>query len=313
VNNDQTSSDQFGDQASANLRAMGLMVLGMGSFVVNDTLMKTTSSELPLGEIIAIRGVMCCLSMAPIVAMTSGLGTIARIYTLPVLIRNVAEVGAVFTFLTALFRLPIADVSGVLQAVPLAITAAAAIILREPVGWRRWSAALVGFVGVMMIIRPGTSEFSVWYFFALTTVAFVVVRDMSTRFIPRTSPSFAITFITAIVVTLAGCVLGAFETWVAPTFATLVRLFAAAILVLIGYWSLIEAMRTAEISAVAPFRYTVVLWAMLLGYLVFGEVPSAWTIAGSAVVVSAGLYTLHRERIVARRHAAARSATSVIR
>lgn len=289
---------------------MGLMVLGMGSFVVNDTLMKTTAHELPLGEILALRGFICCLIMLPIVAATSGLATVLRIYSWPVFIRNVAEIGAVFAFLTALFHLPMASVSGVLQAVPLVMTAAAAIFLREPVGWRRWTASGIGFVGVLFIVRPGSTEFSVWFLAALAAVFFVVARDFSTRFIPKSSPSFAITFITALVVTLAGAALGLTEAWVVPGAGTVLRLTGAAVLVLVGYWCLIEAMRTAEISAVAPFRYSVVLWAMILGYLVFNEVPSVWTIAGSLVVVSAGLYTWHRERIVAARlRAASRGAS----
>jgi len=288
-------------RAAANLRGMGLLVLGMGAFVLNDTLMKTASRELPLGEIITLRGVICILIMAPIVAWTSGLATVLRVYSRPVFIRNIAEVGAVFTFLTALFQLPMASVTGVLQAVPLAITAAAAVLLREPVGWRRWAASAVGLIGVLMIIRPGTTDFSIWFLFAIATVFFVVIRDMSTRFIPKSAPSFVITFLTAVVVTLAGCVLGVTETWTPPSLDAVLRLTVAAALVLVGYWSLIEAMRTAEISAIAPFRYTVVLWAMVLGFLVFGEVPSVYTIAGSMIVVCAGLYTLHRERVVAKR------------
>ena len=234
--------------AAANLRGMGLMVLGMGAFVVNDTLMKTTSRELPLGEILALRGLICCLIMLPIVAATSGIATLFRIYSWPIFIRNVAEIGAVFAFLTALFRLPMASVSGVLQAVPLVMTAAAAIFLREPVGWRRWTASGVGFIGVLFIIQPGSGEFSIWFLAAIAAVFFVVARDFSTRFIPNTTPSFAITFITALVVTLAGATLGLAETWVVPKLSTVARLSAAAVLVLIGYWCLIEAMRTAEIQ-----------------------------------------------------------------
>jgi len=288
-------------QASANLRAMGLIVLGMGAFVVNDTLMKATSNELPLSQIIVLRGIISCLIMAPIVAMTSGLLNVVRVYSWPVFIRNVAEIGAVFTFLIALFHLPMANVSGVLQAVPLVITAAAALILREPVGWRRWTASAIGLLGVLLIVRPGTTDFSPYYFAALATVFCVTARDLATRMIPKSAPSFAITFITAIVVTVAGAVLGLTETWQTPSLGALVRLAGAAVLVLIGYWTLIEAMRTAEISAVAPFRYSVVVWAILFGYLVFNEVPNLSTIIGSAIVISAGIYTLHRERIAARK------------
>lgn len=283
-----------------NLRAIGYMVLAMGAFVGTDTLMKATSSEMPLGQMMAIRGIMSCLIMLPIVASSCGLATPFKVYSWPILIRNIAEVGAVFTFLSALFRLPMANISGVLQVVPLTITAAAALILREHVGWRRWTASGVGLIGVLFIIQPGTAEFSIWYLVALGAVLCVTARDLATRFIAKTTPSLAITFITAIVTTLAGCGLAMTEAWVAPTLPAILQLTGASFFVLVAYYSIIEAMRGGDVSAVAPFRYTVVLWATLLGYIVFGEVPTSSTIIGSAIVISAGLYTLHRERIAAR-------------
>jgi len=298
-------------QASANLRAMVFVVVGMGAFVINDTLMKATSSELPLGQIITLRGLMSCCIMAPIVILNYGLMSVVRAYSRPLFVRNVAELGAVFFFLTALFQLPMVNVSAVLQAVPLTITAAAAIFLREPVGWRRWTASAVGLLGVLLIIQPGTTGFSVYYLAALSTVLCVACRDLATRFIARSAPSLSITLITAMVVTVFGAALGLAEDWKVPSTNALLRMAGASVFVLIGYYSLIEAMRTAEISAVAPFRYSVVLWAMLLGFLVFGEVPDLATITGSVVVIGAGLYTLHRERVAHRRSVSARRDVSV--
>ncbi len=287
--------------ANTNLKAMAYIVVAMGAFVCSDTLMKATSRELPLGQMIAIRGVMSCLIMIPIVAASCGMTTMLKVYSWPVFIRNIAEIGAVFTFMSALFRLPMASVSSVLQIVPLTITAAAALILRERVGWRRWTASAVGFLGVLFIIKPGTTDFSIWYLVAIGTVICVTARDLATRFIAKTAPSLSITFITAIVTMLAGFALALTETWITPSTNSVVQLTGASALVLVGYYSLIEAMRTGEISAIAPFRYSVVLWAMILGYLVFGEIPSRGTIIGSVIVIGAGLYTLHREHIAAGR------------
>jgi drug/metabolite transporter (DMT)-like permease len=298
-------------QASANLRGMALVVIGTGAFVINDTLMKATSAELPLGEIVTIRGIMSCCIMAPIVILNYGLASIARAYSRALLLRNLSEIGAVFFFLTALFQLPMANVSGVLQAVPLTITAAAALFLGEPVGWRRWTASAVGLIGVLLIIQPGSTEFSSYYFAAIAAVLCVACRDISTRFIAKSAPSLSVTFVTALVVTLFGAVLGLGEDWKVPSYTSLTRLAGASILVLVGYYTMIEAMRTAEISAVAPFRYSVVIWAILLGYLVFNEIPSVSTIIGSLIVVSAGLYTFHRERVVLRRSVSARRDVSV--
>ena len=286
-------------EAGTNLRAMGYMVIAMGAFVCSDALMKATSSELPLGEMIAVRGVMSCLIMLPIVVTSCGLATAFRVYSWPIFIRNIAEIGAVFTFMTALFQLPMASVSGVLQVVPLTITAAAALILGERVGWRRWSASATGLAGVLLIIRPGTTDFSVWYLFAIATVLCVTARDLSTRFIAKTTPSMAITFITAVITMLSGFGVAMTETWVEPSPQAMVQLAAASALVLVAYHSLVEAMRTGDVSAIAPFRYSVVLWAMILGYVVFGEVPTGSTVIGSMIVIAAGLYTLHRERLAA--------------
>ena len=295
--------------ADRNLRGMGLMVFAMGVFVLNDTFTKTVSAELPTGQIIALRGLIATAIMLPIVVYTCGLTTVLRSYSRPLLIRNVAEVAAVILFLSALFRLPIANVTAILQTLPLAMTAAAAIFLGERVGWRRWSAALVGLLGILLIVRPGTADFSWWYVPALVSVLFITARDLATRMIPPHTPTIAVTFLTAAVVTCAGGMLGAFETWIWPSTDALLRLTAAACLVLIGYATLIEAWRGVEISAVSPFRYAVVLWAMLFGYLFLGEVPSGWTVAGSAIVVAAGLYTFHRERQIASRDANASAAS----
>ena len=190
--------------------------------------------------------------------------------------------------------------TAILQLLPLTMTAAAAILLKEQVGWRRWTAACVGLLGVALIVQPGTDAFSWWYLAAFASLIVVTSRDISTRFIDKSVPTSIVTFLTAFCVTGAGLALGLFETWVWPSAHAFGLLFAAAVLVLFGYAMLIEAWRGGEVSATAPFRYSVVLWAMLFGYLFLGEIPSWWTVAGSTVVVSAGLYTLHRERQRAR-------------
>lgn len=284
---------------SSNVRSMLLMVFAMGVFVLNDTLTKTVSAHLPTGQIIAIRGVIASAIMLAVVAIGPGLQRVARVYSWPLMVRNLSEVVAVMLFLSALFRLPIANVTAILQLLPLAMTAAAALFLKEQVGWRRWTAAVVGLVGVLFIIRPGTADFSWWYVAALVSVIFITARDLATRFIAAETPTSIVTLLTAMFVTGAGCLLGATtETWLMPAWGDLARLGCAALLVLVGYYTLIEAWRGGEVSATAPLRYTVVLWAMLFGYLMLGEVPSGWTLLGSAIVVGAGLYTLFRERRV---------------
>ncbi|MCB1509428.1 MAG: DMT family transporter [Hyphomicrobiaceae bacterium] len=284
-------------QAAKNRTGMLLMALAMGAFSLNDTMTKATSAELPTGEILAIRGAFAVAMLAPIVIYRYGLRAIPRAYSRPLLIRNVAEIFGAWLFLSALFRLPLANVVSILQTLPLTMTAAAALLFREPVGWRRWTAASVGLLGVLLIVQPGSADFSWWYLAAIVSVVFITIRDVATKFIANTTPSLVITFVTAAVVMIAGILLGMTETWSVPSTGAVAKLAAAAVLVLVGYYTLIECWREAEISAVAPFRYTIVLWAMLLGYLVLGELPSLWTAIGSLIVVGAGLYTFHRERV----------------
>ncbi|MEO1793996.1 MAG: DMT family transporter, partial [Pseudomonadota bacterium] len=193
------------------------------------------------------------------------------------------------------------NVTAVFQLVPLAMTAAAAVYLKERVGWRRWSAAAVGLAGVVLIIRPGTAEFSWWYVAVLAAVVVVTARDIATRFIDRATPTLIVVFLTAVAVTLAGVLLLPFETWKTPEMHHLVRLAAAAMLCCAGYYALIECWRDGDVSATAPFRYSVVLWAILFGALFLGEMPTYWTLAGSAIVMGAGLYTFVRERQLANR------------
>lgn len=290
-------SSTTAEQGVKNLRGMVLMVLAMGSFSLNDTLTKTTFQELPTGEIVALRGLFATLLLGPFVIYAYGLHTVFRSYSWPVAIRNASEIISVMLFLSALFRLPLANVTAILQTLPLTMTAAAAVLFREPVGWRRWTAASIGLLGVLLIVRPGSAEFSWWYVLAIISVFFITARDIATKFIANTVPSLVVAAITAFVVMIAGFVLGMTETWVVPSLASTLRLAAAAVFVLIGYYTLIECWREAEISAVAPLRYTVVLWAMLNGYLFLGEIPSVWMLAGSSIVVGAGLYTFHRERV----------------
>jgi drug/metabolite transporter (DMT)-like permease len=215
-------------------------------------------------------------------------------------LRNVGEVGSTLLYLTALFHMPIADTTAILQFVPLAITAGAALFLGEPVGWRRWLATGVGFVGVLIIIRPGTAAFNGWSLIALASVAAIVLRDLSTRRIGRGVPTVFLTFLSSLSVTVVASGFALTETWVWPTSKVLAMIAGAALFLLAGYYSIIEAMRRGEVAVVAPFRYSVIIWAIIAGYLLFGEQPDPMALAGTGLVMAAGLYTFFRERQLAR-------------
>lgn len=283
--------------ASGNLRAIVAMVISQFSFILNDTLIKMATAELPGGQAIFLRGVFAFLLA---LAIGSALGLLKPFPSrrdIPVMTyRNIGEIGSTFFYLTALFHMPIADATAILQFVPLAIMAVAALFLGEKVGWRRWTAALVGLVGVLIIIRPGTSGFNAWSLLALAGVFFSVLRDLSTRRITTAIPTMLLVTISAAVVSTAALGFLSFETWVRPSSRSLALLAGAAVFLLGGYYFIIDAMRHGEVAVVSPFRYTVMLWAILAGILIFGEWPDTAAVLGSLIVVAAGVYTFMRER-----------------
>jgi S-adenosylmethionine uptake transporter len=218
-------------------------------------------------------------------------------------LRNIGEIGSTFFFLFALFHMPIATATAILQLMPLAMTAGAAIFLAEPVGWRRWLAALVGLLGVMIVIRPGSDAFNAYSLLALSAVAFSVLRDLSTRRIGHQVPAILLVTISAFTVTTAAAGFALVEDWVVPTTQSLLLLLCSAVFLLGGYYFMVHAMRYGEVAVVSPFRYSVIIWAVLAGILIWGEWPDAPALIGTGVVVAAGLYTFMRERTVKMRAA----------
>lgn len=288
-----------------NRRGILFMLTAMAAFIVNDTFVKLVSAELPAGEIIFIRGLMAAPLLAALGWSQGSLGGLRGLRHRAVAWRSVGDMGATTLYLTALFHMPIANATAILQTVPLATTGGAALLFGEPVGIRRWSAIAVGFLGVLLIVRPGPEGFDLWALVALASVGFVCLRDLSSRLIPAGTPTFGVTAVAAAAVALAGAAMGLFEDWLAPSPAQIAWLAAAAVLVATGYVMILKAMRVGEVSVVAPFRYSLMLWAILIQVGVFGEWPDATTLAGSAILVATGLYTLYRERKVARRPIAA--------
>jgi drug/metabolite transporter (DMT)-like permease len=288
-----------------NMRGALFMAIAMAGFTMNDALTKMASGDVNMGQVMLIRGVFATGMIALIALQQGALRQVAQVLHPMVAVRVASEVGGTICFLIALAHLPIANVSAVLQALPLAVTMGAALVLGEPVGWRRWLSIATGFAGVLIIVRPGFDGFSVYSLWALGCVAFCAVRDIATKRVPKEIPSFLVSTATAAAVTLSGAVLVApMGGWTPMSGATVAMLFGASVLLIIGYQTIVMAMRTGEISFVAPFRYTALLWAILLGYLIFTDVPDLAMIAGSVVIVVSGLYMLYRERVVGRRPAA---------
>jgi S-adenosylmethionine uptake transporter len=291
---------------SDNARGALFMSASMAGFIVNDALIKVVLADLPLGQAVFLRGMIATTLIAGLAAAQGVLFShIARADRGYLALRLVAEIGMTLCYLSALARMPIANATAILQSMPLAVTLAAALVLGERVGWRRWAAIAAGFAGVLLIVRPGAGM-DASALFAVAALGFLVVRDIVTRLFSASLPSTFVAVLTAGSITIVSGGLSAFETWapVQPWHWTF--LVSTSGFLLIGYVFGIMTMRVGDVAFVAPFRYTMMLWAMLVGYAAFGDVPDTATIAGAAIIVGAGLFTFWREQVAARRLAAQR-------
>nr|WP_276616116.1 DMT family transporter [Rhodobacter sp. SGA-6-6] len=289
------------------MRGILFMCLSMAAFTINDTFMKDVTRTLPLYQAIALRGVISVAGLG-LLAWATG----AFRYRLPrkdgwlILLRSLADVVSTLLFLTALLHMPLANLSAILQVLPLAVTLAAALVYGDKIGWRRMTAILVGFAGVMMIIRPGTEGFDRYALLGLASVAFVVVRDLSVRPLQGQVPSALVALGAAVAVAVMGWIGTAAEGWQPMTGPDGGKVLGAGLFLIVGYLSSVTAMRHGDIGLVAPFRYTSLLWAIVLGYAIFGNLPDGWTLLGATIVVGAGIFTLMRERALRRRTVSAR-------
>lgn len=282
---------------SDNMRGALYMNIAMAGFTLNDAAMKAVMQHLPLWQAIGMRGLVTLGPLLLIGHLTGGLRLrLPRGDRGVVAIRSAAEVGGTLLFLAALIHMPIANLSAILQVLPLAVTLAAALFFGEKVGWRRMAAILVGFVGVLIIIRPGPDGFDIWALMGLASVACVVVRDLITRRLSAAVPSATVAVLTSVSVTGTALLLSPLTGWVMPTAGDAALILAAATFLVIGYMYVIMTMRVGDIGFVAPFRYTALLWAIVLGWLAFGTMPDPLTLAGAGLVVGSGIFTLWRER-----------------
>jgi drug/metabolite transporter (DMT)-like permease len=273
------------------------MLASTVAFVANDTCVKLIGTTLPLGELIALRNLVATLYILGFAALFGGMTLPAIRQSRLLGWRMAAEFFSTLFFLSGLVALPIADATAISQFTPLALTAAAAIFLKEHIGWRRWMAAIAGLAGVLLIIRPGTAAFSPAALLILASVAFIVVRDLTTRAISRDVPTLTLTAMSAGVSVFAGVVLWPFETWIIPSGQQIVLLLLAAFFLTMAYALIVIAMRSGNVAVVSPFRYAVIVFAILSGWMIWGDFPDAIQLFGIAMLTAAGIYTFHRERL----------------
>ena len=279
-----------------NVKGILAMLASAAGFVANDATIKVVTEELPNGQIIFLRGLAATALMGLITSIMGGWRSPAVLLRPAMALRLVSAAAATLFVVASLRHLPLSTTNAIIQVSPLVVTAGAAILLGAHVGWRRWSASIVGFLGVLLIIKPGTAAFEATAWLALACLAAASTRDLITRFIDHAVPSILVTFATSAVITLCGLALLPFETWLVPTPRALWLLLFSSVCLFVAYHYGIVAMRTGEIPVVAPFRYASIVLALVIGFLVWGHVPDPTSLFGIGLICMAGLYLLYQER-----------------
>ncbi|HEV7247616.1 MAG TPA: DMT family transporter [Shinella sp.] len=282
--------------SSANAKGALFMVVAMAGFTCNDALVKSVTGAMNVGQIMFVRGLMTTVLVVLIAWRMGALGSWRVVLQPAVMLRLVAEILASLAYISALGAMPLANTASILQALPLAVTLGAALFLGEQVGWRRWLAIIAGFAGVLIVIRPGPEGFSMAAVYVIASVVGAAARDLSTRRIDPDVSTLFISVITATSITVVGgALIVPMGGWQPMSGEVISRLAFASVLLLVGYQAIIIAMRTGEISFIAPFRYTSLICAIAIGFLFFSEVPDIWMTVGVLIIVASGLYTFYRE------------------
>ena len=283
-----------------NIRGIILITFSMAAFAAEDTFIKSMSRGIPVSEVLIFLGLGGMIAFGVMTYIQRG--TLAplvhRDMRSPIMLwRNASEAVAAMFFITALSLVPLSTVAAVFQATPLAITAGAALFLGEQVGWRRWSAIGIGFIGVLIIIRPGGDTFQLAALLPLGAVITIAVRDLLTRQMDPSIPSVSVAFYGFASVVPAGIILAPInDPFVMPQGIEWAYMLGAVICGVSGYYAIVQAMRIAETAIIMPFRYMRLIFSMILGMLIFSERPDSWTYLGATIVIGTGIYMFVRER-----------------
>ncbi len=293
--------------AADNLRAAGLIALTMSLFAVSDTLVKTLFDRLPVGQVVALRGIMITCLLAGFLLARHRRLVLRHLLERIALTRALIEVFVAFAFFKSLALMPLADATVILFGSPIIMTVAASLFLGERVGPRRWTAVLIGFLGVVLVAGPGNQTIGWAAILPLSAAVLVAVRDLITRFVPKTHDSTTVALTTAICVSIGGWLslplgsIGLAGAWLWPTMGEWLVIAASAMLIGIAYNTVVGGYRLGEASFLAPFRYTSIPLAILLSWTVFGDAPSLIMLTGALIISGSGIFIFVRERQLARR------------
>jgi drug/metabolite transporter (DMT)-like permease len=284
------------DTHRLNRQGILWMVLAMTAFMGNDALVKAVGARVPAAQLIVVRGVVA-ITLIMLVARHMGvLGQVRGLLHRSVLVRAGCEGVATFMYLAALFHLPLANVTAINLSAPLFVALLARLVLGEAVHLGRWLAIGLGFAGVLLVVQPQPGQFNQFAWLAVLATLLYSVRDLLTRQLPPALPSILVTLATAGTVWLLAAAVLAVQGVVPMAWRDVGLLALASVFLSTGYFAVIAATRHAELSVVAPFRYVGLLWALLLGWVFWGDVPNLWAWVGMVCLVVAGLAMVWQQR-----------------
>ncbi|MEM8688724.1 MAG: DMT family transporter [Pseudomonadota bacterium] len=294
---------------SSNRRAIGLMVIAMSFLAASDAILKLVGAELPVGQMMAVRGIAHCVFLGLGCWIGRQLITVRGLMHGWSILRGAAEVAATYLFISSLALLPIALASTLVFCFPMMLTALSGPVFKEKVGLWRWGAVLAGFTGVLVVTAPGTSSWQPALALPLGAAVFVAVRDVSTRFVSPQVSDGSVSLTSAITVLLGGLASLPFG-WAPLSVYAASWLTAAGLIIAVSFFTYVMAVRTGELSLIAPVQYIVILWALIYGLLIWGEVPGPRELVGGAIIIASGLLILHREKVQHDRLAAQQKSES---
>ena len=281
-----------------NRRGVIAMSVGMASFVLNDSLVKYVSDSLPPSQLIFLRGLLAVLGLTLLCVYMGTFknpdNTFSALRDRWVLVRSCLDGLASLVYLTAMFHMPLANATAINMATPLLIALLSGLLLGVRVSLGNWLIIATGFAGVLLVVQPQADGFNQWAWVCLGGTLLHALRDISMRFVPSQIPSMIVTLSTATTATLMAGVWSLWQDWAVVSVTSWACLGGAAVLLSTGYFLLIQSTRSADLTVVAPFRYVGLLTAVVMGFVVWGDIPNPMAWCGMVLLVGAGLMMLRK-------------------
>ena len=282
---------------AVNYRGILAMIGGSACFAANDTATKFAAQFLPVTEIVALRAGFALVIALVVIAWRREIMEIASIRNPYLILRGCIEAFIGILVIYALSKMPIANFTAIILIQPFVMTAIGALWFKEQVGWRRWGAVVAGFAGMLLVMKPATADFELVSLVALLAALLSLTRDLLVRRIHARVPTTVISLSTAVFAVPLGLMGAAVQPWEMPDAISLLAILIAAVFLFVAFILTVLAFRGTDVSAVSPFRYSIIVFAFVFGVVVFGEIPDFVSLIGIGMIVAAGLDMLHRERI----------------